>query len=152
MQTDNQKQVGNINIYFSLIIIAIIVVFGSHYIFNIYFNERLILSLWILLILTLLIYRYGGFEYISFEFTDDNIDIKYYRLFPLGRKYNRIVIPNEFLGDFKMNPGYGGLFSSLVLYQNKSGVMAQYPPIGLAALSHEMKDVITKEFNKIIKR
>ena len=152
MQINNQKQVGTINIFFSLIIIAIITLFGAHYIFDIYFNERLIFSLWILLILTLLIYRYGGFEYVSFEFTDDNVDIKYYRLFPLGRKYNRIVIQNEFLGDFKINPGYGGLFSSLVLYQNKVGVMAEYPPIGLAAISHKMKAEIGKEFSNIIKK
>ncbi len=150
MQIENRKQVSHINIIFSLIIVAILIVLGTHYISNTsFYSEEMVLPLWVGLIFVLLVYRYGGFEYVSFEFNDDDIDIKYYRLFPFGRKYNRIIIPYELLGDFKIQKGIGTVFSSLILYQNRAGAMAQYPPIGLAATTQDLRAKLLKELNGI---
>jgi hypothetical protein len=150
MQIDNRKQSSLINIIFSLIIIATLVVLATHYISDTSFcGEEMVIPLWAVLIGILLTYRYGGFEYVSFDFNDDDIDIKYYRLFPFGRKYNRIIIPNELLGDFKIQKGIGTIFSSLILYQNRGGAMAQYPPVGMAAITKEIRHNLLKELNDI---
>jgi hypothetical protein len=149
MHIDNKKQVTQINIIFSLIIITILVLLGAHYLLGTVTNEDMIYSLWSALIVVLLLFRYGGFEFVMVDFNEDETDIKYYRIFPFGRKYNRIVIPNELLGYFKIQKGIGHLFSSLILFQNRSVEMAQYPPIGLAAVNSDMQKKLLEQLNKI---
>jgi hypothetical protein len=149
MHIDNKRQATQINIIFSLIIITIFVILGAHYLLGTVTDENMIYSLWSALIVILLLFRYGGFEFVMVDFNEDEIDIKYYRIFPFGRKYNRIVIPNELLGYFKIQKGIGPLFSSLILFQNRNGEMAQYPPVGLAAVSNDMQKKILEQLNKI---
>jgi len=149
-QIDNGKQVKKINTVFSGIIIILLMILGAYYVFDIAIvNSDLIMPVWTVLGLLLIAYRFGGFEYISIEFTDDNIDIKYYRLFPFDRTFNRIVIPNDMFGDFKVQKGIGGLFSYLILYQNRGGAMAQYPPIGLSATTHAFRTSMLKSLNDL---
>jgi len=149
MRIDNKKQVAHINIIFSLIIITILLILGSHYLLGTFTDEDMIFSLWTALIVVVLLFRYGGFEFVMIDFGEDEIDIKYYRIFPFGRKFNRIVIPNELLGYFKIQKGIGPLFSSLILFQNRRGEMAQYPPIGMAAVNNEMQKKLLEQLNKI---
>jgi hypothetical protein len=149
MHIDNKKQVAQINIIFSLIIITILLFLGAHYLLGIFTDEDMIFSLWTALIVVVFLFRYGGFDFVMIDFGDDEIDIKYYRVFPFGRKFNRIVIPNELLGYFKIQKGAGPLFSSLILFQNRSGEMAQYPPIGMAAVNNDMQKKLLEQLNKV---
>ncbi len=149
MHIDNKKQASRFNMIFSLIVIVLLIVLAAHYLMGTIQDENLIYSLWSGLIIVLLLFRYGGFEYISVDFNDDEIDIKYYRLFPFNRKFNRIVIPDKLLGDFKIQKGIGSLFSALILFQNRSGAMAQYPPIGMAAVNSDMQRKLLEQLKKI---
>ncbi len=150
MKIENRKQIRHINIIFPMLIGAITIVLGVELISDTsFYSIEVFLPLWIGLSIVLLVYRYGGFEYVSFDFTDDEIDIKYYRLFPFDRKYNRIVIPNELLGDFKIQKGIGNIFSTLIIYQNRGGAIAQYPPIGMAATSKSMRSKLIKKLKEI---
>ncbi len=135
---------------FSLIVIVLLVVLTAHYIMGAVEDENMIYSLWMLLVVVLLLFRYGGFEYVSVDFSNDEIDIKYYRLFPFNRKFNRIVISDDLLGDFKIQKGIGPLFSAMILFQNRSGAMAQYPPIGMAAVNSDMQRKLLEQFKKIM--
>ncbi len=150
MHIDNKKQATHINVVFSLIIITLFVILGAHYLMGTVSDENIIYTLWTVLIFVLLLFRYGGYEFVMVDFNDDEIDIKYYRIFPVGRKYNRVVIPNDLLGFYKIQKGIGPVFSSLVLFQNRGGEMAQYPPIGLAAVNPEMQKKLNEQFNKIM--
>ena len=149
MHIDNKKQVAHISIVFTLVIITLFVMLGAHYLMGSIKNENTVYLLWIGLIIVLFLFRNGGFEFVMADFNVEEIDIKYYRIFPFGRKYNRIVIPNEMLGYYKIQKGVGPLFSNLILFQNKSGEMAQYPPIGMAAVNSEMQKKLIEQFNKI---
>ena len=150
MQIDNKESISLINIHFSIIIIAILSALIVNYVTDLltYSNET-VYSMWGVLLITVFLYRYGGFEFVSFVFKDDEVDIKFYRLFPFNRKFNRIVIPNEFLGDFKIQKGVGNIFSSLIIYQNRGGAMAQYPPIGMAATSKKMRSKLIKKLHEL---
>lgn len=150
MQIDNKESISLINIHFSIIIIAILSALIVNYVTDLlsYSNET-VYSIWGVLLIVVFFYRYGGFEFVSFDFKDDEVDIKFYRLFPFNRKFNRIVIPNEFLGDFKIHKGVGNIFSSLIIYQNRGGAMAQYPPIGMAATSKKMRNKLIKKLHEL---
>jgi len=150
MQIDNKESISMINIHFSIMIISMLTVLVVNYVTDLlsYSNET-VYSIWGVLLITVFVYRYGGFEYVSFTFNDTEVDIKYYRLFPFNRKFNRIVIPNEMLGDFKIQKGIGNIFSTLILFQNRGGAMAQYPPIGMAATSKSMRDKLIKKLHDL---
>ena len=150
MQIDNKESIGMVNIHFSIMIIAMLTVLVVNYVTDMLsYSDETVYSIWGVLLITVFVYRYGGFEYVSFTFNDTEVDIKYYRLFPFNRKFNRIVIPNEMLGDFKIQKGIGTIFSTLILYQNRGGAMAQYPPIGMAATSKSMRDKLMKKLHDL---
>jgi hypothetical protein len=150
MRIDNKESIGMVNIHFSIMIISMLTVLVVNYVTELLsYSDETVYSIWGVLLITVFVYRYGGFEYVSFTFNDTEVDIKYYRLFPFNRKFNRIVIPNEMLGDFKIHKGIGVIFSALILYQNRGGAMAQYPPIGIAATSKSMRDKLMKKLNDL---
>jgi len=149
MHIDNKKQVTHINMIFSLKIIIVLIILGAHYLTGIVKDDDVVYLLWTVLAGLVVVFRYGGFEFVMVDFNEDEIDIKYYRIFPFGRKYNRVIIPNEMLGYFKIQKGFGPLFSTLILFQNRSGEMAQYPPIGMAAVNAEMQKALLDQFNKV---
>ncbi len=150
MQIDNKESIGMVNIHFSIMIIAMLTVLIVNYVTDLLsYSDETVYSIWGVLLITVFVYRYGGFEYVSFTFNDTEVDIKYYRLFPFNRKFNRIVIQNEILGDFKIHKGIGTIFSTLILYQNRGGAMAQYPPIGMAATSKSMRNKLLKKLHDL---
>ena len=150
MHIDNKKQATSVNVIFSLIIISLFMILGAHYLMGTIRDENIIYMLWTGLIIVILLFRYGGYEFVMVDFNEDEIDIKYYRIFPVGRKYNRVVIPNDLLGFYKIQKGIGPVFSNLILFQNRAGEMAQYPPIGLAAVNPEMQKKLIEQLNKIM--
>ncbi|GEM_PF-4085349 len=150
MQIDNKESISLVNIHFSIMIIAMLTVLAVNYATDLLkYSEETVYSIWGVLLITVFVYRYGGFEYVSFTFNNSEVDIKYYRLFPFNRKFNRIVIPNEMLGDFKIQKGFGSIFSFLIIYQNRGGAMAQYPPIGMAATTRSMRGKLIKKLNEM---
>ncbi|NPA36573.1 MAG: hypothetical protein GXO47_06965 [Chlorobi bacterium] len=149
-QIDNSKQARKISYIFSVTIIILMIILGAYYVFDIELTDKeLMMPLTTLLGLIIIAYRFGGFENISVEFGDDNLEIKYYRLFPFDRDFNRLVIPVELLGDYKIQKGIGSLFSYLILYQNRAGAMAQYPPIGLSATTSEFRSKLLSGLNNL---
>ncbi len=150
MHIDNKESISLVNIHFSIMIIAMLTVLAVNYATDLLkYSEETVYSIWGVLLITVFVYRYGGFEYVSFTFNDSEVDIKYYRLFPFNRKFNRIVIPNEMLGDFKIQKGFGSIFSFLIIYQNRGGAMAQYLPIGMAATTRSMRGKLIKKLNEM---
>ncbi len=150
MHIDNKESISFVNIHFSIMIITMLTVLVVNYVTDLLmYSDETIYSILGVLIITVFVYRYGGFEYVSFTFNDREVDIKYYRLFPFNRKFNRIVIPNEFLGDYKIQKGIGTIFSYLIIYQNRGGAMAQYPPIGMAATSKSMRNKLIKKLHDL---
>jgi hypothetical protein len=150
MQIDNKKQVGLLSLLFPLSIVALFIALAMFYFSDFITSKDVAIGLWIILAIVVILYRFAGFEFVSITFQDNKIDLKYYRLFPAGRKYNRVLIPFDALGKYEIQNGFGGLFSKLILYQKTKGTLAKYPGVGIAALPHRAQKQLMQQFTRIL--
>jgi hypothetical protein len=91
----------------------------------------------------------GGFYYISVEVESNrNLMVKYYNLFPVGRRFQAFRIPLKQLDHHEIQTKAGGLLRQLVFFQKMQGGIAKYPPLGLSAVDFQGR----KEINDFLKK
>nr|WP_321405548.1 hypothetical protein [uncultured Carboxylicivirga sp.] len=149
---NNKKQVGLRGMILALMVLIALGLVAGNYLIIEPRNITLELILWGVLLVAIAVYYFGGFYYVDVELTAEKIDIKFYRLFPFGRQYKRILIPVEKVKKIKLSKGLGGLGRSLKIEGSIQGRHAIFPSVGIAACDktqiNELKkyiDFINKE-------
>lgn len=132
---------------------------GLVIIFALSFFELFPSPLWMRLVLagiiglTALFFYVGGYNYIRIEVENNkNLVIKYYNLFPVGRKFKAFKIPLQNFHHHEIVYSMGGLTSNLVLFQRMQGGVAKYPPVGLSAAGSDGRKEISDFLSKLEKR
>ena len=88
-----------------------------------------------LVLITILIYRFGGYHFINASFSENAVEIKFYNLFPYGRKFRMIkIIPSQ-IKQIRILKGFMGIGRGVILYQNTGKSVAKYPYIGLSSIN-----------------
>lgn len=88
-----------------------------------------------LLIILFIIYKYAGFYYLIVEQRGNLMELKYYQVFPYGRKFKMIQVQKDQLRRVDFEDGFLGLGRCMILFQMKKGGVAKYPKIWLSALN-----------------
>ncbi len=109
------------------------------------------IALWLLLAILLVVFGYGGYYYIEIASTKGNLQIRYFNLFPVGRKYKALQMPLERYSHYEIKKPLGVLFSFLYIYENTARGLARYQPIGLSALKREEKENLKNILDQIKK-
>ncbi len=148
MIISNEQTVKSIGMRFSIAIILLSLIFLSSIIFD-------ALQLWWLqypsaglIILTVLLFRFGGFHYILANISENTLEIKFYNIFPYKRKFRLIKISAAHIHKIKIRKGIWGIGKGLILFQNTGKTIAKYPFIGLSALNAENYNKILLHINK----
>jgi len=102
--------------------------------------------------LVALFFYLGGYYYILIEVNNNkDLMIKYYNLFPAGRKFKAFKIPLQQFHHHEIQHKTGGLTTWLVLYQKMQGGIAKYPPVGLSAAGESGRKEISDFLGKLEK-
>jgi hypothetical protein len=100
-----------------------------------------------------LFFYVGGYYFLQIEVKEDKeLMVKYYNLFPAGRKFRAFKIPLQQLHHHEIEYKTGGLTPWLILYQNMKGGIAKYPPLGLSATTKKERHKIVEFLKKLEKR
>ena len=135
MIISNEQSTREVGLWFSLIITFLTVVFLTSIL------VEPIQVWWIqypsaaLTLLTILVFRFGGFHYISTSLANQEIEIKFYNIFPYGRKFRMIKTSAKQLQRIVIRKGFLGIGRGMILYQQTGNQVAKYPFIGLSALN-----------------
>ncbi len=149
----NQKQSARALMIFSAVWAGLVIIFALS------FFELFSSPLWMRLVLAgiiglaALFFYFGGFNYIRIE-VEKNKDlvIKYYNLFPVGRKFKAFKIPLQNFHHHEIIYGPGGFTSELILFQRMQGGIAKYPPVGLSAAGTDGRREISNFLSGFEKR
>ena len=149
MKLSNQKEASTIGLVFTGGILLTAILLITAYFASIELLINAIPLLWSILIVFLLLFRFAGYHYMNIEINNREADIKYYRIFPIGRTYKRVKIKGEQLHSVKVHNGILGLGANLKLDVNTSKGRARYPFIGLSAVKYNDRKKIAEELGKI---
>lgn len=105
----------------------------------------------VVVVLLPVIFAKGGFYYIEIANSKGNLLIRYFNLFPIGRKYKALQIPLERYSHYEIKGSMGVLFSFLYVYEDTARGLARYQPIGLTALRSEEKENLRNILDQIKK-
>ncbi len=86
----------------------------------------------------------GGFHFFRAEIKKEMLEIKYYNLFPAGRKFQTVLIPLKQYHHHEIKRQLGGLFKWIIIYQEMAGGVAKYPPIGLSASGKKVQKALNE--------
>ncbi len=132
---------------------------GLLIIFALSFFELFESPLWMRVVLAVFIglaalYFYlGGHYFIRIEVKNNkDLMVKYYNLFPVGRKFKAFQIPLRQFHHHEIKYSAGGLTSWLILYQRAPGGLAKYPAVGLSAAGKSGREEISKFLRKVEKK
>lgn len=149
MKLTNQKRASSIAMLFTVIIIILSVLLMIAYFGNIAALMGYTTAMWVALMLAIAMYRLGGYHFMDIEINNREADIKYYRIFPVGRTYKRVKIKGEQLHKIKIHNGFLGFAANLQLFVNTGKGRAKYPFIGLGAVSAADRKKIGEALQKI---
>ncbi len=130
---NNKKTASGTGMLMALLTVLALGMLVVFYLFLPTDNLVLHISLWVFLVLVLLVFNLGGFCYVDLSTENASLDIKYYNLFPFGRKYKRILLPLTKIETLKITSGLGTIGRKLVVVAKNNGQAAKYPKVGLAA-------------------
>lgn len=100
------------------------------------------------ILLSVLVWAKGGIWFLEFTFNDDVYEFRYYILTaPFGAK-RMVRIPVENLYAFAVRSSFLKLRKRLVLYQERSGKIFEYPPIPLGNLFLEKQKQVLEQLKK----
>jgi hypothetical protein len=108
---------------------------------------------WVILVtlvylLLVIISRLRLLYYFYFSDDGDKILIRYYPIHPLVQKKKAVQIPKTALAGYEIQRSALGLKKVLVLRQHVKGKIANYPPIGITALSRIETDLLKKHLDR----
>ena len=148
----NKKQSARALLTFSGVWAVLIILFTLSFLDLFTSPLWLRLSLGVIIGLVALFFYLGGYHYIQIEIKDNKeITVKYYNLFPLGRKFQVFKIPIQHLHHHEIQFGSGGLTCWLILFQKMQGGIAKYPAVGLSALDKNKRQEIEQFLDKLEK-
>lgn len=149
---NNKKQVSPWGLFLSFLFMVSLALLGSYYIFLETRIQPLEVGLWLFFLASVILFYFGGFCYVDVDLSLQKIDVKYYKLFPFGRQYKRILLPLDKIKSIKIGKGIGPIGRRFIINGVVKGKLALYPSVGLAACSakqvKELEAFIT-EFNRI---
>ncbi len=137
IQFNNKKQVGSWSLYLALLVLIALGAISVNYLLFDVRNQILDIALWGFLVLSVVLFYFGGFNYVDLALSAEKVDIKYYNLFPFGRQYNRILVPTDKIKKIKMNRGLGVIGRKLAIEGIIQGRHALFPSVGLAACTKQ---------------
>ncbi|MGM0375478.1 MAG: hypothetical protein ACQEQ0_01760, partial [Bacteroidota bacterium] len=146
----NQKQSSRALLVFSGIWMVLVIIFALSF-FGLFES-----SMWVragligLIGLVALWFYLGGYYYISLEIENNrDLMVKYYNLFPMGRRFQAFRIPLKQYHHHEIKTEAGGLKRQLILYQKMQGGIAKYPPVGLSAMDRKGMEEVTGFLKKL---
>lgn len=148
---NNKNQVGPWGLFLTFLFILALGLLGGYYLMVDVRKQSLELASWGFFLLSGLLFYFGGFCYVDMDLSPQKIDIKFYKLFPLGRQYKRILIPVEKVNKIKLVKGLGPIGRKLVIRGAIKGQQALFPAVGLAACNVKQIKELTlfiDNFNK----
>ncbi len=145
----NSKQSSRWLMVFSLSWILLITAFALTFFDFIETPLWFKVGLAVLLALTALGFYLGGFHFFKAEINKGVFEIKYYNLFPVGRKFQTIRIPQKQYHHYEIKQQLGGFFQWVILYQQMQGGVAKYPPVGLSASGKSVHLALEKMLNEL---
>jgi hypothetical protein len=149
----NRKQSTHTLMIFSSTWLVLIIILAVSFFDFVEFPLWISLAVACLVGLTALFFYLGGYYFYQIEVKNNKeLLIKYYNLFPAGRKFKAFQIPLKQFHHHTIRRRLGGLTSWLILYQKMQGGVAKYPPLGLSASSKEDRKAIQDFFQKLENR
>lgn len=139
---NNRKNAGKVNLFFSILLLLVLIILGTSFLWDIGLERTLQISLVVLFLIIAFTYYSGGFYYFELESDNSGFRIKHYKLFPFGKQYKVYQIPLERYSHYTIKKLAGGLFSWLYLYERTNRGLAKYPSIGISALSPSQLKVL----------
>lgn len=146
----NKKQVKSIGMVLGLIFLVTIVALGLYYFYLDDLGIYTGIVLWCCLALVLALFKWGGFCYVEVSVEKGNLDVKYYDLFPVGRKYKRILVPVNKISQLKIARGLFAIGRRLMITRKSRGQQINYPAVGLAAFNRDQINQLEKLFRNNI--
>lgn len=151
VQFNNKKQVASWGVFLTFLFIAALSLLGGYYLLVEVRQQSIELILWGFFLVTGLVFYFGGFCYVDVDLSPQKIDVKFYKLFPLGRQYKRILLPMEKLKKMKVVGGLGVVGRRLLIEGSLKGRKALFPSVGLAACNRKQIKEITSFVESINK-
>ena len=146
---NNKNQVKSTGLILGFLLLVVTAALGGYY----FLREQQLISLevtlWLCFVLVGVLFKWGGFCYVEVAIEKNNLDVKYYDLFPIGRKYKRILIPTKKISQAKIAPGFFSIGRRLILTRKSKGQQINYPAVGLAAYNKEQVDKLGKLLNQL---
>ncbi|MCU4175699.1 hypothetical protein [Carboxylicivirga sp. N1Y90] len=149
LQFNNKKQVSPVGLLLSFIFLSAVVCIGLYYLILDERIQSLEIGAWIYLLLSGLVFYFGGFCYVEVEASEQRIDVKYYNLFPFGRQYKRILLPVDKIKKIKLAKGIGPIGRRLVISGVVNGRLALFPSVGLGACNAQQIDKLNAYIKSI---
>jgi len=91
-------------------------------------------------------------NYFYFDDTGDKIIIRYYPIRPLGRRKKAIQIPKISFAGFEIRNTTLGIKKLLILKQHVKRTVANYPPIGITALTKKELAMLEKQLSIYVRK
>ena len=132
---NNKKQVKSKGMFLGFLFLVVVVALGLYYFYLENRGSYLGLVLWACFGGVIALFKWGGFCYVEVMIEKGNLDVKYYGLFPIGRKYKRILIPTKKISQVKIAPGIFSIGRRLIIIRKSKGQLINYPAVGLAAFN-----------------
>ncbi|RCW36664.1 hypothetical protein [Marinilabilia salmonicolor] len=149
----NQKESARALMIFSGIWAGLVIVFALSFFELFYSPMWLRIGLAVVIGLIALFFYIGGYCYVHVEVENNaNLMVKYYNLFPVGRKFKAFRIPLQNFHHHEIRFGAAGMVSKLVLFQRMQGGVAKYPPVGLSAMGKTGREKLSAFLRKLEKR
>lgn len=149
----NQKHSSKVLLTFSGVWAGLVIIFALSF-FDLFESPiwmRLVLAA--IIGLVALFFYLGGYYFVQIEVKNNkDLMIKYYNLFPAGRKFKAFQIPLNQFHHHEITYKTGGTTCWLELFQRMQGGIAKYPAVGLSAVNNEGRKEISKFLKKLENR
>ncbi len=105
------------------------------------------------LLVWFLIWQFVDFQYIAFDLTGEKLTLRYFSIVRFGRKnYQSIEFPVRSFYDYRLEKSVFGLVNDLILVTRTPRGIAEYPPVSLAALNKEERQLLENHLRGLLKR
>lgn len=148
---NNKKQVSGWGVFLTLLALLAVGMLGSYYLLVDNRIQSVELGLWAFFLIVAVLYSFGGFAYVDMDLNDQKVDIKFYKLLPIGRQYKRIMLPVNKVKSIKVKNGLGVIGRRLDVTGRLKGREALFPSVGLAACNKGQIQQL-KKYTELLKK
>jgi len=139
----NQKASARALMTFSGVWVGLVIIFALSFLELFPSPVWMRIALACIIGLAALFFYLGGYHYLQLEVKDNKeLMVRYYNLFPVGRKFRAFKIPLQQFHHYELKNGAGGATTWLTLFQKMKGGVAKYPPVGFSAIDRATRKEI----------